>query len=440
MQNAAFMFSASAGGMVVQFLFMPLLSRVYDPEAYGIFGIFNSVLVILGMASMLGYNQAFVLPKTESRFRAMLSVTLRSGLLVGGVLTVLTLVAIPWLGEWKFTKDLGLWWLALGPLLILLVCDRLLLDWSIRDKAFKGQSVWSIPVTLASKGFNLGYGHFVTATADGHLLTSGLNYLLRIGVYFRWVIPNAAQRLRTRSTKSERDAIRKDFADYPRYTMWSNLLNTASNYIPVLILPLMLEDVATAAYYTFALIVLDLPVRLLSSGITPVYMNKAAEVQANRPQELGPLTFKLFRNLVVIAAVAMGLLYALGEPAYAFVFGEKWRLAGQGAEWLSIYYFFRLVSSPISPVINIVRKEHEVLHFQIGLFVMRVVSLLPGFFMDLDFVSLMLLFSIGNAISFAAFTHRVFALINYRPWAALGLAGIGFGVCFALAHLLKLAV
>ena len=425
---------------MIQFLFMPLLSRVYDPQAYGVFGIFNTVLVIVGTASMLGFNQAFVLPETESRFRAMLAITLRSGIRVGLVVTGISLVAIPWLTEWKFTADLGYWWLALGPLIILLVIDRVLLDWSIREKAFKPQSFWSAPITLLSKSFNLGYGKWVTATADGHLLTTVLNYVLRIGVYFKWVIPNASERLRRRSTPEERATIRKDFADYPRYTFWSNLLNTASNYIPILLLPLMLQDVATAAYYSFALIVLDLPVRLLSSGITPVYMNKAAEVQANRPEELGPITFKLFRNLVVISALSMALLYAFGEPAYAIVFGENWSMAGKGAECLSIYYFFRLVSSPISPVINIVRKENEVLHFQIGLFVVRVLSLMPGFFMDLDFVTLMLLFSIGNAISFAAFTHRVFALINYRPWAALGLAGIGFGVCFSLAHVLKLAL
>ncbi|MGC6531928.1 MAG: oligosaccharide flippase family protein [Flavobacteriales bacterium] len=67
-QNVAFMFTASAGGMAIQFLFMPLLSRIYDPEAYGQFGVFNAVLVVLGTAATLGYNQAFVLPKSETAF------------------------------------------------------------------------------------------------------------------------------------------------------------------------------------------------------------------------------------------------------------------------------------------------------------------------------------------------------------------------------------
>lgn len=436
-QNVAFMFTASAGGMAIQFLFMPLLSRIYDPEAYGLFGVFNAVLVVLGTAATLGYNQAFVLPKTESAFRGLMSITLRIGLLFSVVVTAVTYFSIDWLVSHDSTSTLGLWWLLLGPLLLLFVVDRVMMDWSIRDKAFKRQSLWSVPTMLVSKGFNVGYGMGISPTADGHILTTALTYVLRIGVYLRWVIPNALQRLLTRSTRESRRQAATEYADYPRFTLWGNLLNVGSSYIPVLLLPIVLDQVEVVGFYTFSLLLLEIPMRLIAGAVTPVYMNKAAELVNQRPDELGPLTFKLFRNLLWPVAIGMGLLYALGEPVYVFAFGEPWRTAGQAAEVLAVFYFFRLVSSPLSPVINIIRKENEVFRFQLGLFIARLLALLPGLFWELTFVELMWLYSVVNAVTYAALNQRIFALIKHRVWRVLLESCVAIGVCLLLAHTLK---
>ena len=436
-QNAAFMFSASVGGMAVQFLFMPLLSRIYDPEAYGLFGVFNAVLVILGTAATLGYNQAFVLPKTEQAFRGLLSITLRIGLLFSVVVTALAIVFIDALQAWAPTAPLGLWWFGLGPLLLLFVVDRVLMDWSIRDKAFKRQSLWSVPTMLVSKGFNVGYGWGISPTVDGHIWTTAITYVLRIGVYMRWVIPNAFKRLLTRSTRESRRQAATEYADYPRFTLWGNLLNVGSSYIPILLLPLILSDVEAVGFYTFSLLLLEVPMRLISSAITPVYINKAAEVVDQRPHELGPLTFQLFRSLVWPVAIGMGLLYALGEPIYVLAFGEPWRTAGQAAEVLSLFYFFRLVSSPLSPVINILRKEHELFRFQVGLFVLRAASLLPGLIWEWGFLELMVSYSAVNALSYLALNQRIFGLIGHRVWRVLLESCVAIGVCLLAAHLLK---
>ena len=290
---------------------------------------------------------------------------------------------------------------------------------------------------LVSKGFNVGYGMGISPTADGHILTTALTYVLRIGVYLRWVVPNALERLLTRSTRESRRQAAADYADYPRFTLWGNLLNVGSSYIPVLLLPIVLDQVEAVGFYTFSLLLLEIPMRLIAGAVTPVYMNKAAELVDQRPDELGPLTFKLFRNLLWPVAIGMGVLYALGEPVYVFAFGEPWRTAGQAAEVLAVFYFFRLVSSPLSPVINIIRKENEVFRFQVGLFIARLLALLPGLFWELTFVELMWLYSVVNAVTYAALNQRIFALIKYRVWRVLLESCVAIGVCLLLAHVLK---
>lgn len=135
----------------------------------------------------------------------------------------------------------------------------------------------------------------------------------------------------------------------------------------------------------------------------------------------------------------MALLYALGSWAYPIVFGQEWKLAGQAAEVLSIYYFFRLISSPIAPVINILREEGRLLTFQILLFVMRVGSLIGAYMWSQDFLDIMLVFSIANAITFAALTQRIFAIIKYKAWQSIFFATTAFAVCLLIAHLAKSA-
>jgi O-antigen/teichoic acid export membrane protein len=75
-QNSAWMFSSSGLSIAIQFLFFPILARIYSPEEYGLFGVFNFYTTALGTAVTLGYSQAFVLPQSERSFAALLRLTL----------------------------------------------------------------------------------------------------------------------------------------------------------------------------------------------------------------------------------------------------------------------------------------------------------------------------------------------------------------------------
>lgn len=418
-QNAAYMFSASAFGMIVQFVFAPILSRLYTPETYGLFGIFNSIVVVLGVFATLGYNQAFVLPKSEKLFRGLFNVALRSTIITSILFTLIFGLAWPWINAILSAEKLGTWTILVGPMVFVLAIDRLLIDWSVRIKAFKSQSLISVPVSIGSKSFNVGYNLLVSPLVGGLIITTAITYVSRIWLYLKKVIPNSREFLRQPVDNESITEAKREFKAYPRFVMWSNALNTASTYIPVLALPIFLDSAAAAGLFTYSLMVLDLPARLLGAGVNKVYFQRAAEMERDNPDGLANMTWKLYRGLILIVIGPLILLGILGEPAYAFVFGNEWEMAGLMAAIMTSFYFFKLVSAPVATIFNVKRKERSLFWFQLTLFGLRLVSIVVAGWLTQDLIEMIIWFSVANAIAYFILIIWIFVLLKQHVWRSI---------------------
>jgi O-antigen/teichoic acid export membrane protein len=408
------MFSASLSGIVIQLVFSPILSRIYTPEVYGLFSIFNSMTVVAGVFATLGYNKAFVLPKDDSIFRSLLRFSLRGTWLISLLVFVVTLVIGGDINRWFGSDDLGLWILLLGPTVMLLSLDRITLDWAIRVKSFKKQSLVSIPITMGTKSFNALYGWLISSTVEGLIFTTILLYFTRIIVYVTRIIPNAFAFLKKIPGLEIRQRAKEEYREYPRYIMWGTAISTFSNYLPILVMPVLLGSAKPAGLLVYAGLILDLPARLMGSAISPVFLQKASEVHRIDPAQLGPTTWRLYRTLVLISVLPLVILFIVGQPLYGFLFGSEWAEAGQAAEILSIYFLYRLVGSPISSIFNVLRKERQFFFFQIGLFILKLLALLIGGIFAADFLELVMIFACANGIAYVALIVWVFALLKYR--------------------------
>jgi O-antigen/teichoic acid export membrane protein len=436
-QNSAYMFSASSWTILIQFIFFPILSRIYDPAAYGTFAIFNTWVVVLGTLATLSYNKAFVLPKEDSVFKALLKITLRFSVIISLGVIAVTLVLGEEINTWTEAEELGKWVYLIGPAVLLYALDRIVIDWSIRVRAFKKQSLFSIPTTLGAKLFNVGYGKFISPGPEGLILTMLVHFVVRI-YWFTWhIISGSFATLKERIPKVEIRAAAKEYNTFPKFILWGNVLNLASSYLPVIILPIVMNSSDPAGYFTIALVALDLPVRLLGSGISPVFLQKAADIQNRDPASLPYTTWKLYRYLVLLSLVPFLVLYTWGTPLYEIAFGDQWELAGRAAELLVVYYFFRLTSTPISSIFNVLRKEKQLLVFQAGLFAIRALSLLVGAMFTTDFLELILIFSLANAVVYLILNIWIFYLLKqYALRVALTTLAY-FGATLLLGELLK---
>jgi O-antigen/teichoic acid export membrane protein len=409
-QNSAWMFTSSGVSILIQFIFFPILARIYSPEAYGLFGVFNFYSTTLGNAMTLGYNQAFVLPHDRREFTALLHLTIRIALFIGLCSFLFTCIGGEWFLKLMHHEQMGIWMYMITPVALLMALDRVTSDWAIRNREFRRQTVVSTGVTLASRVFNVVYGSLISATASGLILTTLLQHLLRMVGYSWWVITDTTSRIRERFSWSELKRVAAFYKEYPLFIYWGNVLNIFSAALPAALLPALGFGLESVGYFGYSMIILDLPLRMLGSGVASVFQQKAAELQRERPDQLHTHTVRLFRSLVFISVLFTLFIFFAGEPLYALFFGEQWREAGHAAEWLVIYYFFRMITSPLTVLYTILRKEREYFVFQIALTVSRALSLLVGALITDSFIGLMIIFSLTNALLYAWLAVRVLRL------------------------------
>jgi len=80
---------------------------------------------------------------------------------------------------------------------------------------------------------------------------------------------------------------------------------------------------------------------------------------------------------------------------------------------LVIFYFFRMISSPLSSLFTTLRKEKQFFIFQVFLTVLRYGALVLGAAWTDDFISLMWVYTLVNAVAYFIFCIWIFRLINF---------------------------
>ena len=437
LQNSAWLFSASALGTLVQLIFFPIISRIYGPEAYGVFGLFNAIVVNVAIIAGLNLSMAFVLPKSIRKFAALLQINIRIALIICGVAALISLLFGKQLLSLFQAEELGNWVYLIAPAAFLVAFDKILIDWATRIKAFKKFALYNFQTNLISKLFNLGYGWKISNGASGLILTNVLSFSLRIFVYLKFILGKKRNLAFAHTTKVERKAALQEYKNFPIYILPGSFLNTFSNQLVILLPPLFGMDIEAVGIYSFAGIVLDLMLRLISNAFSPVYLQKAAEVVQLGVQNLGRLSWSLHRNLTFLIFLPTLALYAAGAPLYSFVFGEQWYSAGVVTEWLSLSYFFRLSSSAISPVFAVLRKEKHTLYFQIITFILRVAGLFTAYLLHEDIIGYAKWYSIFNGVAYLLLIAWIFKLLNYAWYRVLGFQILLFGILLTLGWLLK---
>lgn len=437
LQNSAWLFSASALGTLVQLIFFPIISRIYEPEAYGVFGLFNAIVVNIAIIAGMNLSMAFVLPKSIRQFAALLQVNVRIVLIVCAIAGLISLVFGKQLLVLFHAEELDYWVYFIAPAAFLVAFDKILIDWATRIKAFKKFALYNFQTNLISKLFNLGYGWKISNGPSGLILTNILSFSLRISVYLQFILGKKRNLLFAKTTSIERKQALKEYKNFPVYILPGSFLNTFSNQLFILLPPLFGMDIKAVGIYSFAGIVLDLLLRLISNAFSPVYLQKAAEVVQAGVQNLGKLSWSLHRNLTFLVFLPTLALYAAGAPLYSFVFGEQWYEAGLVTEWLALSYFFRLSSSAISPVFAVIRKEKHTLYFQIITFLLRITGLCIAYYLGEDIVGFALWYTIFNGMAYLLLIAWIFKLLKHAWLKVIAFQLLLFGILLTLGWFIK---
>ncbi|MDX2247595.1 MAG: oligosaccharide flippase family protein [Bacteroidia bacterium] len=367
--------SGSLVAQLIGVISIIVLPRLYNDEAFGVFGFFVATVAIIAVIINGGYENAIMLPEEEPISQKLTALSL--WIAAGGSLFLLVILALTgkWILEWGEVPMLYGWHLLI-PFSILLEGlsqpYRTLLNRSESYRALSFSKIArSLVLAVVSIGLGLG-GKKFEGLILGYL-AGQLAGLVVLWVYVRAENKSADQGFSWHKLLEAAG----QFSDFPRYSIFSAWLNTASKHLPFYML-IPLYDAGVAGQFNQADRVLTLPVVLVAMSIGTVYYQHASKAHLLGAEVLAAVTRRTFFRLLIPAVPFLVITMIGGPDLFAGVLGEEWRTAGEYARWLMPWMFMVFIASPLSYLIDIKRKLREFLFFNIALFALRLAALWLG--------------------------------------------------------------
>jgi O-antigen/teichoic acid export membrane protein len=452
LRNVIILASGTAGAQAINMAFVPFITRLYGPEAYGVLGTFLALVAVLAPVAALCYPIAIVLPRQDHDARTLARLSFYLSL---GFALLLLAMLLGWgepIAGLLNVQGLG-WLLFLLPLAALFgAWLQIIQQWLIRKQAFgvsaRAALAQAMIQNLAKVGLGLVAplaGVLIALSTFGALLHTALLWLggNRAGVGLRQggavsaeVSRDARLQTETQATAApapeptepasaqvSRDArlqaetrdsatpapepaeqhssptlksMARKYYDFPLYRAPQVLVNSVSQSLPILVLAALVGP-AAAGFYTLGKTVMGMPSLLVGKAVQDVFYPRITEA-AHRGESLRGLIVKATAGLAAVGALPFGLVMAFGPWLFQLVFGSEWSGAGEYARWLAVWFFFGFLNRPSVAAIATLSLQGFFLVYEVTSVLLRVAALFVGFsYFGSDLVAIAL-FSVVGAV------------------------------------------
>lgn len=368
--NLAAVISGTAAAQAVVFAFSPLITRIYSPEIFGLQGVFLSLISILSPVIALRYPMAIVVANDEGDVQHLS----RLAILIAFALSVLLALALA-LGQRPISVLLGaeglgllIWFL---PLALFSVALQDVADFrAVRSGVFR--LVGKVTVAqafLANLARVLGGLAFPSA-ATLVVVTSIAPTLQALMLTWGGRKTRAARGPTT--TRGKARALLRAHRDFPLFRMPTDVLNAASQAMPVILLTSLFSP-AAAGLYALTRSVLNLPTNIIGAAMGNVIYARFADL-ARENRSVTPLLLRSTAALLLLTPPILAATW-FAPTVFAFVFGEEWRGAGVYARWMALWIGIALANIPAVKLAPVIKAQAYLLVANILMLALRVVSI-----------------------------------------------------------------
>lgn len=373
--NVAKLTTGSAVAQAITILLVPVITRLFSPEAFGVLGVFTSITSIISSVACLRYERTVMLPESDEKAVNLFSLSIIISLLVSILCAFLIIFFRGYIVKLLNASNSKVI-IFLVPLMVFVSGSFLILQsWNLRKKNFgtlsfipiiNAMSAQLLKIFLGFLGFVRGE-FLIIATIIGHIASN---------LYMAYKTWRSDGHFIIRATNlgSMLEGMKR-YKDFPIYGSWSTLLNVFSQNLPVLIFGFYFSTEAVGLY-VLARRVLNSPMRFVGTSIGRVFFQKAAETK-----NLGHLPYLVegvLRNLFILGLFPFLVLIVIGGDLFYFVFGKGWYESGVYAQILCIWIFLEFVYTPVSTLFGVLELQKAALFSNIGLVSLRFISLLIG--------------------------------------------------------------
>lgn len=383
--------SGSTVSQVIALATAPIITRLFTPYDFGIYGIVMTVGTWITSFACLGYFQAIPLARSKGEMSSIILLSLIITSVLFPVSFLVPLLIGKNIAAWLDAPHAYLYFYFIPLFFLANSLDSMLGSTLARESMFGISAIRNFVTVNISRIFTIIWGVVLGSSAIGLIICnlSGLGISIIIAAIVLWpIISNAGK------TKKRINYVAKKHKQFPTVQMWNWLLAATSKSFPVLILGYYFGPV-NVGLFVYARSIIFLPRNLLSNSISEVFYPRGAsewlkenKIEKNIWRAVNFLTYTTLLPSIIITFFAPML--------FEFAFGYQWRNAGEFAQILSPWMFFGIIAGPISLVMIITERAHWALMYNITMVIVRGGTLIVGGLLGSSYLAL-LLFSIGSA-------------------------------------------
>lgn len=343
---------------IIGIVTIPILTRLYSPEDFGVLAVFTAMIMMLAPVITLRYVLALPLPRHDGMAFNLL--ILSTGLMF---ITCFIVNIVLWkfgdiiLPVFSMEVLLPWWWLISLGLLTAVIYEMLTL-WATRKRDYRSiakTNVWQSLLGSFTKivlGF-IGLNPF--GLLVGQVVTQGGGSGSLIKIYSSDFKKNWRHLRWSRICK-----IAWIHRGFPIYRVPSQFLMLLAVQAPLLFMAAM-YDANTTGQLGLALMALGLPLKLFGNTLAKAFYAEAASLGNKEADKIRIMLVAIIKRLAIFAIPPTLVLLFFGTEIFTLAFGEKWRLAGTFSSILAIYLFFQFIQTPVAHIFYVFEGQKKLL-------------------------------------------------------------------------------
>jgi O-antigen/teichoic acid export membrane protein len=352
-KNLSTMMSGTILGQLVTIAAMPILSRLFTPEDFGLFALLFTTISVLGYIAGGTYDNAIVLPKENSDAHSLLKLCIIISLIffVGVALLIPFLPTSVYnlLGNNKL--KLYVWAIPFGVLLM--GVSQAFTYYHNRQKNYKIIASNKVIQNTGVATVNITSG-LINPSVWGLIGGFLTGQIISLFLLVKKANINISQ-IKTSKIKT----VAREYANFPMFLAPMLLLNTFAINILVYLLAVFFDQ-TTVGLYSQAYKAINYPLYFITASYSIVFYQKLNE-STNR---------KEIYKKSVLYSIGLGFLILLpvmifGKVLFILVFGNQWAEAGRMAAILCPLTIISFAVGNVSEVFSVMRKNHLLLIWQV---------------------------------------------------------------------------
>lgn len=391
-------FTVASGAAIAQLIgtiFSPIITRLYGPEIFGVFGTFTSLTAVLAPVIALTYPMAIVLPRSDEEAKgiAMLS------LIIGGVLSVAIALILILIGPQVLSllnmQVLIPFMLFIPILLFLAASQQVMEQWVIRRKKFDVTARTFVIHSFFLNVTKIGIGVLYTKIIVLIILTL-LGQAISISLLLLGINGGTFKKTETKISKKQLKSLAYRYIDFPLNRAPEMALYGLTQGLPIIMLASLFGP-STAGFYAIGKRLLSIPSQIVGKAIGDVFYPRVVEAAHNK-ESVSKLVLTSTATLAILGIVPFGFIFFFGPSIFSFVFGSQWAQAGVFARWMSLWTYSMFVNNICVRTMPVISEQRLLLIITSTSTFVRICALALGGYVFKNDTLAIILYSLAGVV------------------------------------------